>query len=87
MESCAEVAKGATVAAIRSLVAKGATAEAKAAGCTAVASVVWMLEMLPFTAAREALTSLVLAFGANPFASTVVVARGATVLASNEDVT
>ena len=80
----AELAKGATVAARTSFVAKGATAEARAAGCTAVARVVWSVEMLEWMESREAFTSLLFAFGAKPLAKAVVEAKGATVLARSE---
>ena len=83
-DKSAEEAKGATVAASTSFVAKGATAAERVAGCTAVAKLVEIAEMLEWMESKEAFTSLLFAFGAKPLANAVVEAKGATVLARSE---
>jgi hypothetical protein len=67
-----------------SFAAKGATAAERAAGCTAVATVVESAEMLERMESKELFTSLLFAFGAKPLAKAVVEAKGATVLARSE---
>ncbi len=70
-----------------SFAAKGAIAADKAAGCTAVAKPVCKAETLDLTASKEAFTSLLFAFGAKPLASSVVEAKGLTVLARSAEET